>query len=59
MDMVVRWSPIYTPTGTTPTNDMSGYNGNGIMGPMGSDNNWWVSGSNCNPFVTLGWFPLA
>ena len=26
--------------------DMSGYGGNGWMGPMGSDNNWWVSGSN-------------
>ena len=30
----------------TYADDMSGYNGNGIMGPMGSDNNWWVSGSN-------------
>ena len=27
-------------------NNMSGYEGNGYMGPMGSDNNWWVSGSN-------------
>ena len=26
--------------------DMSGYAANGYMGPMGSDNNWWVSGSN-------------
>tara|TARA_B100000035_G_scaffold152595_1_gene130020 strand:+ start:174 stop:1373 length:1200 start_codon:yes stop_codon:yes gene_type:complete len=30
----------------TYADDMSGYTGNGVMGPMGHDNNYWVSGSN-------------
>tara|TARA_B100001287_G_scaffold252392_1_gene234333 strand:- start:2642 stop:4789 length:2148 start_codon:yes stop_codon:yes gene_type:complete len=37
---------LYQYWNNTYADDMSGYTGNGIMGPMGHDNNYWVSGSN-------------